>query len=513
MQSSERSLSVWESTNPQREFPRLDGDATADVVVVGAGIAGMSVAYHLARAGQKVVVLDDNAVGGGESGQTTAHLTSAMDDYYQVLEKVHGQEGARIAHDSHQGAIDTIERIVGENGIDCDFQRVDGYWFLGPDRDVSFLEKERDAATRAGARGLEIVPRIPISSWDSGPALLYPNQGQFHLLKYLEGLTAAVQAAGGRIHTGNHVSSVEGGARPRVSGDGFSVSAAAVVVCTNSPINDWLTIHTKQAPYRTFVVSGLIPREAVPRILFWDTLDPYHYVRTQPRDGDPVNDWLIVGGEDHKTGHHDDAEERFARLEAWTRERFPVTSFDHRWSGQVMEPVDYMGFIGRDPTQENVFIATGDSGQGMTHGTIAGVLISDLILGRENPWEKLYDPSRKTLSLDSAKTFLEENLDVAAKLTEVLPTGGDVSTGAEIRPGEGAILQRGARKIAAYRDEGGQLHRCLANCTHLGCIVHWNSEEKSWDCPCHGSRFSPTGEQVLNGPALTGLKPVDGEEG
>jgi Rieske Fe-S protein len=172
-----------------------------------------------------------------------------------------------------------------------------------------------------------------------------------------------------------------------------------------------------------------------------------------------------------------------------------------------------MGFIGRDPTQENVFIATGDSGQGMTHGTIAGVLISDLILGRENPWEKLYDPSRKTLSLDSAKTFLEENLDVAAKLTEVLPTGGDVSTGAEIRPGEGAILQRGARKIAAYRDEGGQLHRCLANCTHLGCIVHWNSEEKSWDCPCHGSRFSPTGEQVLNGPALTGLKPVDGEEG
>ncbi len=511
MKSSERSQSVWESTNPQREFPRLDGDATADVVVVGAGIAGMSVAYHLAKAGQQVVVLDDNAVGGGETGQTTAHLTSAMDDYFQVLEKVHGKEGARIAYESHQGAVDTIERICRDEGIACDFFRVDGYWVVGPDRDVSFLEKERDAATRAGAQGLEIVDSLPVGTFSSGPALRYPNQGQFHVLKYLEGLTTAVQAAGGRIHTGNHVSGIEGGARPKVSGDGFGVTAAAVVVCTNSPINDRFAIHTKQAPYRTFVVAGRIPAGSVPRILIWDTLDPYHYIRTQPIDGDPAHEWLLVGGEDHKTGHHDDAAERYARIEAWTRERFPVETFDHRWSGQVLEPVDYMGFIGRDPTQENVYIATGDSGQGMTHGTIAGILISDLVLGRENPWEKLYDPSRKTLSFDTAKMFLEENLDVGIKLTELLPTGGDVSTGAEIGPGEGAILQRGAKKIAAYRDEDGQLHERLANCTHLGCIVHWNSEEKSWDCPCHGSRFSPTGDEVLNGPALTGLKPLEGE--
>ncbi|HEX6751652.1 MAG TPA: FAD-dependent oxidoreductase [Longimicrobium sp.] len=511
MKSSERSQSVWESTNPQREFPRLDGDATADVVVVGAGIAGMSVAYHLAKAGRQVVVLDDNAVGGGESGQTTAHLTSAMDDYFQVLEKVHGKDGARIAYESHQGAVDAIERICRDEAIECDFFRVDGYWVLGPDRDVSFLEKERDAATRAGAQGLEIVDSLPPGTFSSGPALRYPDQGQFHVLKYLEGLTTAVQAAGGRIHTGNHVSGIEGGARPKVSGEGFSVTAAVVVVCTNSPINDRFAIHTKQAPYRTFVVAGRVPAGSVPRILIWDTLDPYHYIRTQPIDGDPAHEWLIVGGEDHKTGHHDDAAQRYARIEAWTRERFRVESFDHHWSGQVLEPVDYMGFIGRDPTQENVYIATGDSGQGMTHGTIAGLLISDLVLGRPNPWEKLYDPSRKTLSFDSAKQFLEENLDVGIKLTELLPTGGDVSTGAEVRPGEGAILQRGARKIAAYRDDGGQLHERLANCTHLGCIVHWNSEEKSWDCPCHGSRFSPTGDEVLNGPALTGLKPLEGE--
>jgi nitrite reductase/ring-hydroxylating ferredoxin subunit len=220
-----------------------------------------------------------------------------------------------------------------------------------------------------------------------------------------------------------------------------------------------------------------------------------------------------VGGEDHKTGHKDDAQERYAALEQWTRERFPMAAeFPLRWSGQVLEPVDYMGFIGRDPAHENVYIATGDSGQGMTHGTIAGILISTLIEGRPSEWEKLYDPSRKTLSFDSAKMFLEENLDVGAQYTDLLPTGGDVKDGGEVQPGEGAILQRGLRKIAAYRDPEGVLHERSAYCTHLGCVVKWNSEEKSWDCPCHGSRFSATGDTVLNGPALTGLHPVEEEE-
>ncbi|HKP75665.1 MAG TPA: FAD-dependent oxidoreductase [Longimicrobiaceae bacterium] len=513
MQSSERSLSVWESTNPQHEFPPLAGDATADVAIVGAGLAGMSVAYHLAKAGQSVIVLDDNAVGGGETGQTTAHLSSALDDYFQVLEKVHGKDGARIAYASHASAIDAIERIAQAEGIDCDLYRVDGYWFLSPDRDVSFLEKERDAAERAGAEGLEIVPRIPVDGWESGPALRFPNQGQFHALKYVEGLTRAVQAAGGRIHTGNHVVNVEGGTRPRVSGEGFSVTAGAVVIATNSPISNRFAIHTKQAPYRTFVVAGKVPAGAVPRILFWDTLDPYHYVRTQPVEGDAGQVWLIVGGEDHKTGHHDDAEDRFARLEAWAKARFPVTSFELRWSGQVLEPVDYMGFIGRDPGFQNVYVATGDSGQGMTHGTIAGILISDLVLGRANEWEKLYDPSRKTLSFDSAKQFLEENLDVAVQYKDLLPTGGEVEGADKIAAGEGAILQVGGSKVAAYRDEQGVLHQKSAYCTHLGCVVRWNHEEKSWDCPCHGSRFSSTGEVVLNGPAITGLKPLEGAGG
>ena len=507
MKSSERSVSVWEATRVQRDFPPLAGDATADVCVVGAGIAGMTVAYVLAKAGKRVIVLDDNAVGGGETGQTTAHLASAQDDYLHVLEKIHGRDGARIAYESHHAAIDLIEQIVTEERLDADFRRVDGYWFLTPDEDRSLLEKERDAAHRAGAAGVEILERAPGAPFDTGPVLRFPRQGQFHVLKYLEGLTCCLERDGAHIHTGNHVESVEGGDRPRVSGPGFSVTADAVVVCTNSPISDRFAIHTKQAPYRTYVVGARIPSGSMAPMLLWDTGDPaYHYVRTQPAEAG--FDWLIVGGEDHKTGHEDDAGERYARLEAWTRERFPVQGFELRWSGQVMEPIDYMGFIGRDPGgHENVYIATGDSGQGMTHGTIAGILIGDLVRGRPNEWEKLYDPGRKTLSVDSAMQFLHENLDVGVKLTELVPgVGTDAKSAEEVAPGTGAIVQRGLAKVAVYRDEGGAVHECVANCTHLGCIVHWNSEEKSWDCPCHGSRFSPDGQTVLNGPAPFPLK-------
>jgi glycine/D-amino acid oxidase-like deaminating enzyme/nitrite reductase/ring-hydroxylating ferredoxin subunit len=508
MQSSERSVSVWEATRPQRQTTPLRGDAEADVCVVGAGIAGMTVAYLLAKAGKRVVVLDDNAVGGGETGQTTAHLASAMDDYYHVIEKIHGEQGAARVHESHQAAIERIGEIAAAEGIECEYERVDGYFFLAPGDTPELLEKERAAAVRAGHADAEVVPRIPGLPFDSGPALRFPRQAQFHPLRYLEGLVAAIERLGGRVHTGTHVLEVKGGDRPEVRGEGFAVRAGAVAVCTNSPISDLFTMHTKQAPYRTFVIGARVKKAAVPRGLYWDTLDPYHYVRLASLEGDPEHEMLVVGGEDHKTGHHDDAELRYARLEAWTRERFPVESVDLRWSGQVMEPVDSVGFIGRDPGSgmDNVYLATGDSGQGMTHGTIAGMLISELVLGRTSPWEKIYDPARRTLSRESVKEFLTENLDVGARYLEWLRSGDASAEG--IAPGTGKVLQRGTQRIAAYRDESGTLIERSAVCTHLGCIVHWNTEERSWDCPCHGSRFAPDGE-VLNGPAPYPLKPVE----
>ena len=502
--------SLWMATASTPTYSPLDSDATADVCIIGAGIAGITTAYLLSRAGKRVIVLDDGPVGGGETGRTTAHLANAMDDRFYALERLHGERGSRIAAASHGAAIDRIEATVREEAIDCDFERVDGFLFLGEGDKPEELQRELEAAHRAGLADVELIPRIPNLPFDSGPALRFPRQAQFHPLEYLSALAKAVTRNGGTIHTGSHVADFEPRPRrPQVkTDDGKTVTADAMVFATNSPINDWVKMHTKQAPYRTFVIGCRIPRGSVPRALYWDAGDPYHYVRLQSdKNG---SDILIVGGEDHKTGQHDDAPDRFRALEQWTRSRFPmVERVEYRWSGQVMEPVDYMGFIGRNPGDDgkNTYIATGDSGQGMTHGTIAGILLTDLITGRENSWETLYDPSR--VSLRAAKEFARENLNVAAQYRDYV-TPGEVSSTDEIPPGTGAIIRRGTHKIAAYRDEGGTVHERSAVCTHLYCIVDWNSTEKTWDCPCHGSRFDPLGK-VVNGPAVAPLAEIEKE--
>jgi Rieske Fe-S protein len=281
-----------------------------------------------------------------------------------------------------------------------------------------------------------------------------------------------------------------------------------------------MAIHTKQAAYMTYAIGAMIPRGTVATALYWDTLHPYHYVRIHPiaaevgmaeQSGAEWQDVLIVGGEDHKTGQAPAHSDPYARLEEWARERFPtIREVKFRWSGQVMETIDGLAFIGRNPLDHsNVFIATGDSGMGLTHGTIAGILLTDLILGRENPWATLYDPSRKTLrALDR---FVKENLNVAKQYGDWL-TGGDVDSPARIKPGEGAVIRHGLSKVAVYRDELGARHDRSAVCTHLGGIVHWNDAEKTWDCPCHGSRFDRLGG-VLNGPANRDLNSVDGHCG
>jgi glycine/D-amino acid oxidase-like deaminating enzyme/nitrite reductase/ring-hydroxylating ferredoxin subunit len=502
-------VSVWETTNPQPEFPPLRGEAEAEVCVVGAGLAGMTTAYLLAREGKKVIVLDDNGIGGGETGQTTAHLASAQDDYYHVLEKVHGEEGAKLIYQSHQAAVDRIGEIATAEGIECDYQHVDGYFFLAPNETPDFLQTEMEAARRAGAT-VEIVEKLPVP-FDSGPGLRFSRQGEFHPLKYLEGLARCIQRDG-RAHPHGEPRA-GGGGRKHARGARRGLRGARRGGGGRHQLADQRPahIHTKQAPYRTYVIGARVPTGAVQHGLYWDTLEHYHYVRLARIPGDLTHEMLVVGGEDHKTGHENDMQERFGRLEAWTRERFPIEQVTLRWSGQVMEPMDFIGFIGRDPGgQKNVYVATGDSGQGMTHATIAGILIADLVLERPNPWEKLYDPKRKTISRDSMKEFAMENVDVAVQYTDLLPLGGDVKSAEEIAPGTGAVLQRGLHKVAAYRDDEGKLHEHSAICTHLGCVVQWNGLERSWDCPCHGSRFATEGA-VLNGPAPHPLKKLEGE--
>jgi glycine/D-amino acid oxidase-like deaminating enzyme/nitrite reductase/ring-hydroxylating ferredoxin subunit len=492
----------------------LTADANADVCIVGAGIAGMTTAYLLARDGKSVVVLDDGPVGCGMTGRTTAHLVTALDDRYFDLESYHGEKGARLAAESHKAAIDRVEEIVSAEGIDCEFERLDGFLFTPPDESKEILDRELRATHRAGLTDTEIVARAPIEKFDTGQALLFPNQAQFHPLKYLSGLASAIRKLGGRIHTKTHASKIEGGDESRVETEnGPIVTAGSIVVATNSPVNDLVSIHTKQAPYITYVIGARVPTGSVTRALYWDTPDPYHYLRVESvktDDNENAFDVLIVGGEDHKTGQADDFKERYERLEEWTRERFPmVEGIEYRWSGQVLEPIDGLAFIGRNPLDaDNVYVATGDSGNGMTHGTIAGILLTDLIMGRENAWVDIYDPSRKTLS--AIKEFARENLNVAVQYADYV-TPGELDSSDDVLPGNGAIVRRDLSKVAAYRDEEGTLHERSAVCTHLGCIVGWNSSEETWDCPCHGSRFDKFGTVVM-GPANSNLEPVDSED-
>ena len=505
--ASERTRSLWMATTELRSAPPLGESLRTDVVVVGAGIAGLSVAYLLARAGQSVTILDAGPIGGGMTSRTTAHLSAALDDLYQNLIAVRGADAARLAAASHATAIDLIEQIQEKERIACDFARVDGFLFRVPGEPLGILEREIEAAHRAGLTGVGWADRAPMPGVNTGRCLRFPRMGRFHPRKYLAGLADAITRDGGRFFTARGVFVGSDGKTATVRTEaGHTVIARAAVVATNAPINDRVTIHTKQAPYRTYVIAASVPRGGAEDALCWDTADPYHYVRLQPGQAE---DWLIVGGEDHKSGQAHDMDARLARLEAWTRERFPQAGEVHyRWSGQVMEPTDYLGFIGRNPGDaENVYIATGDSGMGITHGTIAGMVISDLILGRENEWTGLYDPAR--VSVKASGEFVSENLNVAAQLAEYV-TGGDIASLRALKAGEGAIVRRGLRKLAVYRDPEGTLHERSAVCTHLGCIVAWNPLERCWDCPCHGSQFSPDGEPI-NGPAFKLLARVERE--
>jgi glycine/D-amino acid oxidase-like deaminating enzyme/nitrite reductase/ring-hydroxylating ferredoxin subunit len=471
------------------------------VCVVGAGISGLSVAVNLARRGRDVVVLDAAShTGAGNTGFTTAHLASALDDRFSRLEKLHGAEATQLAAQSHAAAIDWIERLVTEEGIDCDFARLDGYLFAPDAAGHQLLEEELPAASRAGL-GVEMVAELPILGLAPGPALRFARQGQLDPGKYLRGLARVARQAGVRIHCGVRVVSVTGGEPARVeTADGGVVEADHVVVATSSPINNRFSLHTKQAAYRTYAVGFAVPRGELPRVLLWDTEDPYHYVRIASLDEE--EDLLIVGGEDHKTGQNSQPELCWDRLAAWTRARFPrVRDERFRWSGQVLEPADGLAFIGRNPHDEpNVYVVSGDSGHGMTHGTLAGLLLPDLIEGLASPWEKVYDPKRVRGLSDMAR----ENLNTMAAYTDWLaPSHASVE---HIPPGQGAVVRRGLRRLAVHRDLEGHLHVMDAACPHLGAVLQWNPAEQSWDCPAHGSRFDACGG-CIHGPAISDMKP------
>jgi len=496
---NERSRSLWMETTRPKARP-LSSDLRVDTLVVGAGIAGLSTAYELMRRGHEVAVVDRGAIASGVTARTSAHLASQIDDRYAEIIETHGEQSARRYFESQKAAIDRIEAICSETNVDCEFKRVDLY-LLAPDRKGRRkLEKEIEAAGRIGFSGV-LWTDSPID----GPAqgcLRFPNQARFHPLRYLNGLVKAMKRREVPLYSETAIVSVHETARGVVakSENGCTITARALVAATNAPFVNRLAVHTKQAPYRTYVLTAPVPRGSVIDALIWDTEDPYHYVRLDPRE---KHDLLIFGGEDHKSATSDDAADRLKRLEGWARERFPkMGAVQESWSGQIYEPTDYLPFIGKSPGHRRVFIVSGDSGEGLTTAVAASLILPDLIEGRRNVWAKVYSPSRRPPAPSPIAEYAKGVLDAAKGLVEkVVPR----ERPERIARGTGAIIKVKGKEHAAYRDRQGELHVMKAACTHVGCTVQWNSFEECWDCPCHGSQFAPTGE-ALQCPAVSPLK-------
>jgi glycine/D-amino acid oxidase-like deaminating enzyme/nitrite reductase/ring-hydroxylating ferredoxin subunit len=504
--TSGKNQTYWIESTERPDYEKLDANRDCDVVIVGAGIAGLSVAYTLVKRGKKVIVLEDGKIASGETGRTSAHLASSLDDRYYDIESYFGEEGARLAAESHSAAIDYIEKIISDESIKCEFSRLPGYLFLHPSDKPESIYREFEAARKAGL-DVKMIDEVPGLKNVKGPAIEFARQARFHPIKYLRGLADSIRKNGGHIYTNTHVSDF--GKNSVTTSDGFKVNAKFIVVATNSPVNNKYAIHLKQGPARTYLIAVRIQKNSIPDALYWDTGDfsrnedspPYHYIRLIKTEED--HDLLLVGGEDHVTGLADaekiPEEERYNKIEEWLRDKVEFSGIDYKWSGQIMEPVDFLAFIGRNPMDsDNVFIITGDSGNGLTHGTIAGILIPDLIEGKENPWEEIYSPSR--FKIAAVKKWIREFGGGFIDYLKMNPHHADEVMLSSINQGEGKIIQLDKKKYGAFRDESGRLHFVSAECTHLKCIIKWNGDEKSWDCPCHGSRFTYDGK-VINGPA------------
>lgn len=496
---------LWMDSQETLGLPSLTDNEQTDVVVVGGGITGLTAARLLVEAGRRVVLLEQERIGSGTTGGTTAHVTQVPDRRFKEIDAKFGHEGARQLVASSRAALERIAAWGEADGIDCDFQRVPAFLYTESPEEVEELEKEARIAREAGMDA-ELVRDVPLP-FRTSAAVRYGGQARFHPTAYLSGLARRLVASGGQIHEKTRVVEVHGGDHGQpcrvVTEQGFAVTAEAVLFATHTPAGFTL-LHAELEAYRSYVMAvRLRGGQAPPDGLFFDTADPYNYTRLQPTDR---GDLLIVGGKDHVTGREQDTEASYRALESYIRERWDVESIEYRWSAQFYEPPDGLPLIGQSLTADRVYVATGYSGTGMVFGTLGGLLLADLALGRPNPWADLYRTTRfkplasgphlAKLNLGVAKHFIQDRVEI--------PRVQDLSA---VPLGEGRVVQIDGEKVAVYRGEDGTLRTISPVCTHAGCIVQWNAGEKTWDCPCHGGRYTPEGK-VIEGPPVKGLAPV-----
>jgi glycine/D-amino acid oxidase-like deaminating enzyme/nitrite reductase/ring-hydroxylating ferredoxin subunit len=495
--------SYWEATSTISRFPRLDRDLTVDVAVVGAGITGLTAAYLLKRSGRTVAVIDRRRCGGVDSSLTTAHVTCVTDKTLEELVKHFGRDHARAVWDAGLSAVEQIDRVIGEEEIDCEWTWVPGYKHAvpgGTSDERETLQQEAETAADLGfeARFVEAVPFVGV------PGIEFGGQAKFHPRKYLAALAKAIDGGGSFVFEHSESTGVTE-APLAVCANGHTIACGRVVIATHTPLQgktnlpSALGLQTKLYLYTSYAIGGRLPKGSVPEALYWDTADPYRYLRVDARRD---FDYAIFGGQDHKTGQADDTAACFRALEAEAAALLPGLKVTHQWSGQVIQTNDGLPFIGE--SSENQFIATGYAGNGMTFGTLAGIMACDYAAGKKNPWTDLFAPSRTKLR-GGTWDYVKENVDYPYYMLRDRFTGPDARTLRDVKRGEGRIVEVSGERRAVYRGEAGKLTQLSPVCTHMGCEVRWNDAERTWDCPCHGSRFTPTGG-VLAGPAETPLE-------
>jgi glycine/D-amino acid oxidase-like deaminating enzyme/nitrite reductase/ring-hydroxylating ferredoxin subunit len=506
-------VSYWLDSAPLPRFPKLDHNLEVDVTVIGGGMMGITTAYLLKQAGQSVALLERDLVARADTGHTTAHVTAVSDLYRQDAVKSFGKDATRAVWDAGAAAIDQIVNNIRAEDIACDFHWVPGYLHAPLEnanhKDRELLEREAKV-TRELEIESEFLPAIP---YFNVPGVKFSQQALFHPRKYLAALVQKIPGNGSHVFEQTAAAEVQ--EKPlEVKASGYSIRCRFVVMATHNPMMGAAGVfgatlfQSKLALYSTYAVGANVPAGKLPTASFWDTSEPYNYLRV---DRHRDFDYAILGGEDHKTGQEPETTERFRRLEERFLRMIPEAQIDHRWSGQVIDTNDGLPFIGE--MAENQFGATGFAGNGMTFGTLGAMMATDAVMKRKNPWSDLFDPSRKKI-LGGLWTYLTENKDYPYYLLRDRLGGSEGKSLRALKIGQGKILRLEGRKVAAYRDDKGEVSLCSPICTHLKCIVGWNEAERTWDCPCHGSRFKPGGE-VLSGPAeepLAKLPAPSGEE-
>ena len=492
--------SYWLDSAPETDFPSYQPDGRRfDVAVIGGGITGLTVALLLSQAGQSVAVLEAGRVACGVTGYTTAKVTSLHGLTYDGLERTFGPDGSRTYAEANEAALAEMARLVTDLAIDCAFERLPAFTYTEKVDSVSRIEAEVAAATRAGLPATftrEVGLPYPVAG-----AIRVDGQAQFHPRRYCLGLATAIVAGGGEIFERTRVVDVDEGQPCRIRTETGDLAADHVVQATQLPVVDPGGFFARAHPERSYALTVELEGPAPPG-MYLSADQPTRSVR--PIEG-PL---ALIGGEGHKVGHDPDTRRRYAALEAFARERFPVVEIRHSWSAQDYMPADGVPYIGRlTPRSKRRLVATGFKKWGMTHATVAAIILRDHITGAENPWAWLYDSTRLKPKPAAVGNLLSENLDVAKRfvgdrLSSLRPPPAD-----SLAPGEAGLRVIDGHKAAAYRDDTCEVHAVSARCTHLGCLVAWNTAEQSWDCPCHGSRFDIDG-RVIQGPAVQPLDPI-----